>query len=235
MLQRFNQDARTLVVHATEHARRLGHRYVAGAVMRAHGVTPELVEEEIVRRVGLGAGAGLFGGLDRDALATIGIDLDAVRARIEASFGPQALSNAAQAAHRDLRRRPGPRAPRLVRSWRRMSRARHGMVMAHAPAPRPPEATGRYHAPGLVSSGHIPFTPASKKILELTVREADARNDAQVGVEHVALALTALGSGLVPRSCPPRARRDRRSAPRSSTGTGRQADPEPVTPRGTGW
>jgi Clp amino terminal domain, pathogenicity island component len=72
------------------------------------------------------------------------------------------------------------------------------MVMAHAPAPRPPEATGRYHAPGLVSSGHIPFTPASKKILELTVREADARNDAQVGVEHVALALTALGSGLVP-------------------------------------
>jgi len=38
--------------------------------MRAHGVTPELVEEEIVRRVGLGAGGGLFGGLDRDALAT---------------------------------------------------------------------------------------------------------------------------------------------------------------------
>ena len=54
--------------------------------MRAHGVTPELVEEEIVRRVGLGAGAGLFGGLDRDALATIGIDLDAVRARIEMLF-----------------------------------------------------------------------------------------------------------------------------------------------------
>lgn len=68
----------------------------ASAVLCAHGVTPELVEEEIVRRVGLGAGAGLFGGLDKDALATIGIDLDAVRARIEASFGPQALARAAQ-------------------------------------------------------------------------------------------------------------------------------------------
>ena len=69
MFERFSQDARALVVQATEHARRLGHRYVGGehillaavsasqpasAVMRAQGVTPELVEEEIVRRVGLG-------------------------------------------------------------------------------------------------------------------------------------------------------------------------------------
>ena len=121
----------------------LGHRYVgsehillaaasasqpASAVMCAHGVTPELVEEEIVRRVGLGGGAGLFGGLDRDALATIGIDLDAVRARIEASFGPQALTNAAQAAYRDRRRRPGPRPRRLVRNWRRRRRARRTMA-----------------------------------------------------------------------------------------------------------
>ncbi|MGH3162687.1 MAG: Clp protease N-terminal domain-containing protein, partial [Streptosporangiaceae bacterium] len=127
MFERFTPEARTLVALASEHARRLGHRYVGGehillaavgadqpasAVLRAHGVTPELVEEEIVRRVGLGAGAGLFGGLDKDALATIGIDLDAVRARIEASFGPQALARAGQAAHRDLRRRPAPRPPR---------------------------------------------------------------------------------------------------------------------------
>ena len=212
MFERFTPDARTVVVHAQEHARRLGHRYLGGehillaavstsqpasAVMRDHGVTPELVEEEIVRRVGLGAGASLFGGLDRDALATIGIDLDAVRARIEASFGPQALSNAAQAAHRDLRRRPRPRAPRLVRTWRRRRRARRGMAMAHAPAPRPPEATGHYHAAGVVSSGHIPFTPASKKILELAAREADALDDAHIGVEHIALVLTTVASGLV--------------------------------------
>jgi len=213
MFERFSQDARAVVVQASEHARRLGHRYIgaehillaavstsqpASAVMRAHGVTPELVEEEIVRRVGLGAGAGLFGGLDQDALATIGIDLDAVRARIEASFGPQALTNAAQAAFPARRRRPGPRPLRLVHGWRRMRRARRGMAMAHAPGPRPPEATGRYHAHGVVSSGHIPFTPASKKILELTAREADALEDTHIGVEHVALALTTVASGLVP-------------------------------------
>ena len=136
----------------------------ASAVLRAHGVMPELVEEEIVRRVGLGAGAGLFGGLDTDALATIGIDLDAVRARIEASFGPQALARAAQAAHRDPRRRPGPRPPGLVRRWRRRRRARRAMISVPAPGPRPPEATGRYCAPGPRPSGHIPFTPAAKRV-----------------------------------------------------------------------
>ena len=211
MFERFSQDARTLVVHATEHARRLGHRYVGGehillaavsadqpasAVMRAQGVTPDLVEEEIVRRVGLGAGS-LFGGLDRDALATIGIDLDAVRARIEASFGPQALTNAAQAAYRDRRRHPGPRPPGLVHNWRRRRRARRIMA-AHPPGPKPGEATGRYRAPGPPPGGHIPFTPAAKKILELTVREALALNDSQIGVEHIALALTAIKNGLVP-------------------------------------
>jgi len=214
MFERFTDEARALVALAVEHAIRLGHRYVGGehlllaavtagqpasAVLSAHGVTPELVEEEIVRRVGLGAGAGLFGGLDKDALATIGIDLDAVRARIEAAFGPQALARAAQAAHRDLRRRPGPRPPRLVREWRRRRRARRAMISAPAPGPRPPEATGRYCAPGPRPSGHIPFTPAAKKILELTLREAVALHDSHVGVEHVALALTTIKQGLVPQ------------------------------------
>jgi ATP-dependent Clp protease ATP-binding subunit ClpA len=205
MFERFTEEARAVVALAVEHAIRLGHRYVGGehlllaavtagqpasTVMCAHGVTPELVEEEIVRRVGLGAGAGLFGGLDKDALATIGIDLDAVRARIEASFGPQALARAAQAAHRDLRRRPGPRAPRR--------RDRRTVLAAHAAAPRLPEATGRYCAPGPRPSGHIPFTPASKKILELTLREAVALHDSHVGVEHITLALTSIKIGLVP-------------------------------------
>ena len=210
MFERFTDEGRAVIPLASEHARRLGRRYIGGehlllaavtigqpasAVLHAHGVTPELVEEEIVRRVGLGAGAGLFGGLDRDALATIGIDLDAVRARIEASFGPQALTNAAQAAHRDMRRRPGPRPPRIVRNWRR---ARRAMATAHAPGPRLPEVTGRYCAAGPPPSGHIPFTPASKKILELAVREGAALQDSHIGVEHIVLALTTIKQGLVP-------------------------------------
>jgi ATP-dependent Clp protease ATP-binding subunit ClpA len=72
------------------------------------------------------------------------------------------------------------------------------MMAAHAPGARPPAPTGRYRAPGPPPSGHIPFTPAAKKILEVTVREALALNDPQIGVEHIALALTAIRNGLVP-------------------------------------
>ncbi len=215
MLERFDAEARTLIAQAAEHARRLGHRYVGGehillavvssgapasAVMRAQGVTPDLVEEEIVRRAGLGAGGGLFAGLDRDALATIGIDLDAVRARIEASFGPQALISAAQAAHQGRPRYPGLRPPRTVRGWRRKHRARRIGVRAPGIGPLrdPPAVTGRYRAPGPLPGGHVPFTPASKKILFLTLREAAARDDAHIGVLHIALALTTVESGLVP-------------------------------------
>jgi ATP-dependent Clp protease ATP-binding subunit ClpA len=72
------------------------------------------------------------------------------------------------------------------------------MTTVPAPGPRPPEATGRYCAPGPPPSGHIPFTPASKKVLELSVREAAALNDPNIGVEHIALALTRVKQGLVP-------------------------------------
>jgi hypothetical protein len=39
-------------------------------VLREFGVTPERVEEEIVRHEGLGAGVALFADLDPDALAS---------------------------------------------------------------------------------------------------------------------------------------------------------------------
>jgi hypothetical protein len=70
----------------------------ARAVLHEYGATLDDVEEEIARRAG--PGAVLFGGLDRDALAAIGIDLDAVRARVESSSGPQALT---QVVHREPR------------------------------------------------------------------------------------------------------------------------------------
>ena len=70
-------------------------RQPAGAVPREHGVTPGRVEAEIVRL----SGGGLFGDLDRGALAAVGVDIDAVRATTEASFGQEALTRAARAVH----------------------------------------------------------------------------------------------------------------------------------------
>ena len=121
MPRHLTRDTRTSLARALGHARRLTRRYVSGehlmtmlvcavsavhpghgrpgrAVLHSCGATMEDVAEEIARRAG--PGAVLFGGLDRDALAAVGIDLDAVRARIESSFGPEALT---QAVHREPR------------------------------------------------------------------------------------------------------------------------------------
>ncbi|HEX8006978.1 MAG TPA: Clp protease N-terminal domain-containing protein [Trebonia sp.] len=114
MTRNFTEDANAIVVQAYERAIRLGHPCLggehlllalaaagqpAGGVLREHGVTPERVEAEIVRL----SGGGLFGDLDRDALATVGVDIDAVRATTEASFGQEALTRAARAVHRKPR------------------------------------------------------------------------------------------------------------------------------------
>lgn len=208
MFERFTPEARTVVVHAQDHARRLGHRYVgcehvllavvsagppAAAVLREHGLTPEQVEEQIVRQVGLGAGASLFAGLDAEALAAIGIDLDSVRTRIEGAFGADALTEAAMLTHH---RRTALRKHRMARALRRARRTVR--KPAPAPVPRPPRATGRYTADGPLPAGHLPFTPRAKKCLELALREAAARQDKHIGVEHLALGLLATGGGQIP-------------------------------------
>jgi ATP-dependent Clp protease ATP-binding subunit ClpA len=197
MFERFTGGARAVVVQAQEHARRLGHGYIgcdhlllaaastgepAGAALREHGVTPEGVEAEIVRRAGLGQAAGLFSALDRDALASIGIDIDTVRAQIEAAFGPDALTRAAHGACRGSR----PAARRSPLALLRRSRgAGHGRGTA---------ASARPAGPGV----RIPFTPRAKETLELAVREARARQDGYLGVEHLTLALVGMNAGAVP-------------------------------------
>ncbi len=102
MFERFTEEARAVVVDAQLHARRLGHGYTGcehlllavasnpgpvGSTLRRAGVTTAAVEEATLRLVGTPSEA-----LDRDALAAIGIDLDVVREKIEASFGPNALA-----------------------------------------------------------------------------------------------------------------------------------------------
>jgi ATP-dependent Clp protease ATP-binding subunit ClpA len=124
MPRQFTGDARQVVVCASEQARRLGHGFIGGehllyglasadgevgAVLREQGVTPERVEAEFVHLIGPEntASGSLFDTFDRDALITIGIDLDTVRERLEAAFGPGALASDAPAPRRWRRSRPG--------------------------------------------------------------------------------------------------------------------------------
>jgi hypothetical protein len=207
MFERFTDTARHIVVQAQEDARRLGHNYIgcehlllaaaatgepAGAVLRDQGVTPERIEAEILRTIGRGPTADPLGGLDRQALASIGIDLDVVRARIEAAFGPDALTGALPAACRS--RRPawgkGPLAELTRRRHRRRARR-------HAAMPMGPRGDAPL-LPGPAPRGHIPFTPRAKKSLELSLREAKALHDNYIGVQHLTLALVAMQDGMVP-------------------------------------
>ena len=194
MFERFTGDARAAVVQAQQHARRLGHRYIgcehlllaaastgepASAALRENGVTPERVETEIVRLVGLGKVSSLFSASDREALASIGIDLDAVRVRVEAAFGPDAFTRAGPLTCR--RARPAVRKNPVAL----LRRARHGGHHQHATS-------------GAAATGHIPFTPRAKKSLERSLREAKARHDDYIGVEHLTLALVGMSDGAVP-------------------------------------
>jgi ATP-dependent Clp protease ATP-binding subunit ClpA len=200
MLEQFTPEARSIVNEAAKHARRLGHRYVgtehlllaavgtpaaASYIMREHGLTSERVEQEILHRIGHGATAGLFGDLDWNALASIGIDLDAVRARAEAAFGTDALIRASlevQGLARQRRRFPLPGRSRQRRSVR----------------PANVDAAGRYRPRGTSTSGRLPFTLPARKVLERSLREAVARHDQHIGVEHMVLALLGMENGPVP-------------------------------------
>lgn len=99
MFERFSADARAVVTDAIAHAQRLGHDWVGGEhlllatatsdhpmgeVLRANGITRERVEHILL-------GSPAANPLDRDALASVGINVDEVRAAVEQAFGPGAL------------------------------------------------------------------------------------------------------------------------------------------------
>ena len=209
MLERFTDEARQVLVQAQAAARRLGHDFIgcehlllavastgtpASLVLRDQGVSPERVEKEIRHILGPGRTADLLGGLDREALASIGIELDVVRTRLEAAFGPDALARAVPACRRNRRPawRKGPVAELMRRRRRRRARGR-------AALPAGPARRG--HAPpfrGAGPGGHIPFTPRAKKSLERSLREAVALKDNYIGVQHLALALLTMNEGMVP-------------------------------------
>ncbi|MET8047563.1 MULTISPECIES: Clp protease N-terminal domain-containing protein [unclassified Streptosporangium] len=100
MFERFTDNARQVTVLAQEEARRLRHGHigtehlllgllrqgdsVGAQVLTGLGLTHERADEAVGRTPRAGE-------LDAEALETIGIDLDAIREKVEAAFGPGAL------------------------------------------------------------------------------------------------------------------------------------------------
>jgi ATP-dependent Clp protease ATP-binding subunit ClpA len=93
MFERFTQETRAIIVAAESeaasmHAREIGPEHLLLA-LRGHlaglGVDGEQLRQDVTRE----------DGLDADALATLGIDLDEVRRQAEETFGEGALGRAA--------------------------------------------------------------------------------------------------------------------------------------------
>jgi ATP-dependent Clp protease ATP-binding subunit ClpC len=119
MFERFTDRARLVVVRAQEEARTLGHDYIG-------------TEHILLGLVHDG------GGLAAKALESLGIDLEAVRQRVE-------------------------------------------------------EVTGRGEQ---ARSGHIPFTPRAKRVLELALQESQSLGHDYIGTEHILLGLIRQGEGV---------------------------------------
>jgi ATP-dependent Clp protease ATP-binding subunit ClpA len=108
MFERFAESARQVVTSAQEEAADLRAGHIGtDHLLVALAAEPTGPAGRALRGLGLDApslreAAGRADDLDRDALALLGIDLDEVRRRVEAAFGPGAL---------DRHRRTGGRIP----------------------------------------------------------------------------------------------------------------------------
>ena len=109
MFERFTQAARSVVVRAQDEARALRHDEITpdhlllAILVVPHHPVAALLEQAGLDHATVRRDLRRFGEADAAALAAIGVDLDAVRDRVEATFGPDALEP--RARRRGLLRR----------------------------------------------------------------------------------------------------------------------------------
>lgn len=125
MFERFTRSARAAVVWAEESGRRTGaHHIGSGDVLLGAVDAEQSVAARALARLGIDPGSlaecvhSLDAGgdtLDAEALAGIGIDLDAVRSQVEATFGARALDPDAARPRRTAGRIPfDPAAKKML-------------------------------------------------------------------------------------------------------------------------
>lgn len=194
MFERFTTQARDVVVACQGHARRLGHPRIGTshlllALVEKPSPTSDLLREAGITLAGaehtladlLATAGGTTSGPagpaapaeapgardDAEALAALGIDLDRIRAAMDAAFGPGALERAAPTGRRTRRFGLSRRLPSYD------SRAERAALTSGERAP----------------TGHLAFTPDARKALELALREALRLGDGYIGAEHLLLGL----------------------------------------------
>ncbi|HEX6871003.1 MAG TPA: Clp protease N-terminal domain-containing protein [Micromonosporaceae bacterium] len=188
MFERFTFQAREAVTVAAASARGLGHPHLgtehlllglvesgggAGQALRDAGLGPASVRQAVVRYAG---GSSPFDDLDAQALRSIGIDLDAIRARLEDAFGPEAVEQAWTGG----------------RGGSASARPGHGS----AAGPGDGSAAWPGDRSGRIGRDRLPFTARAKKVLQLALREAIRLRHGFLGPEHILLGILRDGRGL---------------------------------------
>jgi ATP-dependent Clp protease ATP-binding subunit ClpA len=177
MFERFTGEARNVVVHAQVEARALRHTYIGS--------------EHLLLAL-IAAPQSLAGSV----LSDFGFDLHDTRRAIAGMIGSGPVTEPDERALGaigidldEVRRRAedafGPGALERARVGAR-SRSRLGWLR-------------RRREPEPAAGGHIPFTPAAKLALEMSLREALGLGHNYIGTEHILLALAREKDGIAAR------------------------------------
>ncbi|SPE64135.1 putative ATP-dependent Clp protease ATP-binding subunit [Streptomyces netropsis] len=179
MFEQFTKEARFAVIQAQEEARDLAHTWIGSE----HLLVAVAAQEGAPGAATL-ARLGITPAACRAALTPAG-PLDAGDAEALRALGIDLDAVRARAEERfgPGALGPGPEEP--------------------APARRRGLPFGRHRGGAKGPRSHIPFTPRAKKALERSLREALARKDNRIGLEHVLLGVLhpedAVTAGLLRR------------------------------------
>jgi ATP-dependent Clp protease ATP-binding subunit ClpA len=170
MFERFTREARAVVIDAQQQARRLGHNYIGCEhVLLAVAASESVVAATLHER-------------------------GVTPARVEQAVGEVVGGSLFESLDKDALAAIGIDLS-LVRD---KIEAAFGPEALRTP-PHRRRRRWRQARTGDKGRGHIPFTPAAKKCLQLSLREALALHSRSLGVEHIALGLTVMPDGPIPR------------------------------------
>ena len=181
MFERFTHAARDVVVGAQQEARELGQRPIG---------THHLLSSLLADPTGPIASV--------PALTSRGVDARFVRAESDRRVGPGGEPHV-PADNTEAEDAAALKAIGIdLDAVRRAIEENFGPGALRLPITPTPKRRGllRRARPGTRTSGHIPFSPRSKKILELSLREAIRLKHNFIAPEHIMLALLREGQGM---------------------------------------